>query len=291
MTSQLAGTVIALAGPIAAGKSTAARILASEMGYSIIRTRDVLSELAGIDGEEISDTTLQEYGARAFSGDGAVLFCSHLANATKKHRFVVIDSLRPLLHWQLMQEHLPEIRLIYIQASETLREEQYSTRVGRDASMGSYRTRAEHEVESEVNTLRDCATAIAVNDGGGGFNLQLLSLVHILQSGARPILLREMIAFVRQFHEKHGYHVGDGDKGLMSLRVGLMIEELGEIHECISKGKDGIEEEHADLLYLLIGNAVSLGFDLEAAFRAKHIVNMQREARTTAVGKRVSAWK
>lgn len=291
MNNPLQRTIIALAGPIAAGKTTAARILGEQMDFTMISTRDVLAGIIRSDGVQPTDTSLLEYGARVMSGVSAARFCDELARATEGSRLSVIDSLRPLLHWRHLQQHIPEARLLFIQASDEVRRTQYAARTDRDASAQSFERRTQHEVESEVTTLRDQATAVVVNDGRDGFREQLLAMVHVLMHGRRPALFRDMVSSVRQFHVKHGYHVGDGDKSVMSLRVGLMIEELGEIHECISKGKDGIEEEHADLLYLLIGDAVSLGFDLESAFLDKHLVNMQRESKKTPVGARVSSWE
>jgi NTP pyrophosphatase (non-canonical NTP hydrolase) len=47
-----------------------------------------------------------------------------------------------------------------------------------------------------------------------------------------------------------------------------MAEELGEIAECVTKGKDQAElaEECADLLILVIGTAIAADFDLKQAF-------------------------
>ncbi|MEJ0053610.1 MAG: nucleoside triphosphate pyrophosphohydrolase family protein [bacterium] len=92
------------------------------------------------------------------------------------------------------------------------------------------------------------------------------------------------------FHRKHGYDVGTGNMAVMSLRIGLLIEELGELHAVVSKGVGDISEEHADLLYLLLGNCVTLGIDIETAFFAKHAINMRREAKVVRGNRRVSDW-
>jgi len=57
----------------------------------------------------------------------------------------------------------------------------------------------------------------------------------------------------------------------MLHRMCLLMEEVGEVCQCLTKGKSRQEliEEHADLLILLLGNAVSLDFDLETAFWTK----------------------
>ena len=91
--------------------------------------------------------------------------------------------------------------------------------------------------------------------------------------------MKKMIAAVRSFHEKHGLKERGGEE--MLHRMNLMMEEVGEICQCLTKGKprEQLIEEHADLLILLIGNAISLGFDLEKAFWDKYGKIMEREGR------------
>lgn len=86
-----------------------------------------------------------------------------------------------------------------------------------------------------------------------------------------------MMAAVQSFHDKHGFNEAGGED--MVYRVALMAEELGEISACVSKGK-GVEElaeECADLLILLMGNAIAADFDLKRAFWEK----MERLSRRT----------
>ena len=80
---------------------------------------------------------------------------------------------------------------------------------------------------------------------------------------------RWMMAEVRAFHDKHHFAERGGED--MAYRVSLMAEELGEISACVTKGKPKAElaEECADLLILLMGNAIAADFDLARAFREK----------------------
>jgi len=75
-----------------------------------------------------------------------------------------------------------------------------------------------------------------------------------------------MLAAVQAFHHKHRFNDRGGED--MIYRLALMTEELGEIAECVTKGKttEELAEECADLLILLMGNAISASFDLNAAF-------------------------
>src|SRR5690606_28274089 len=72
---------------------------------------------------------------------------------------------------------------------------------------------------------------------------------------------RDMLAAVEAFHAKHGFREKGGED--LPYRVALMAEELGEISACVTtgKGRDALAEECADLLILVIGTAVSAGFD------------------------------
>ena len=78
-----------------------------------------------------------------------------------------------------------------------------------------------------------------------------------------------MMAEVRAFHDKHRFAERGGED--MAYRVALMAEELGEISACVTKGKPTakLAEECADLLILLLGNAIAADFDLARAFHEK----------------------
>ena len=78
-----------------------------------------------------------------------------------------------------------------------------------------------------------------------------------------------MMQEIRAFHRKHDFNSKAGED--MVYRVALMAEELGEISACVSKGRptEELAEECADLLILLLGNAVSAEFDLNDAFWEK----------------------
>ncbi|MEM7194893.1 MAG: nucleoside triphosphate pyrophosphohydrolase family protein [Pseudomonadota bacterium] len=78
-----------------------------------------------------------------------------------------------------------------------------------------------------------------------------------------------MLAAVQAFHDKHRFNETGGED--MVYRLALMTEELGEIAECVTKGRpvEELSEECADLLILLIGNAISANFDLESSFWKK----------------------
>lgn len=70
----------------------------------------------------------------------------------------------------------------------------------------------------------------------------------------------------------------------MTFRLNLMTEELGELAQAVTKGKgkEAIAEESIDLLNLVIGNFISLGFsaeEMDEFFWKKHRKIMQRKRR------------
>jgi NTP pyrophosphatase (non-canonical NTP hydrolase) len=88
-----------------------------------------------------------------------------------------------------------------------------------------------------------------------------------------------MLTAVQQFHNKHRFRESGGED--LPYRVALMVEELGEISACITKGKadEVLAEECADLLILLIGTAISANLDLNEAFWQKMEKIEQRSSR------------
>ena len=88
-----------------------------------------------------------------------------------------------------------------------------------------------------------------------------------------------MLTAVQQFHDKHRFRETGGED--LPYRVALMVEELGEISACITKGKteEALAEECADLLILLIGTALSANLDLRKAFWQKMEKIEQRPSR------------
>jgi NTP pyrophosphatase (non-canonical NTP hydrolase) len=100
-----------------------------------------------------------------------------------------------------------------------------------------------------------------------------------------------MLAAVQAFHDKHRFKETGGED--MTYRVALMAEELGEIAECVTKGKarDKLAEEVADLFILLIGTAIAQDFDLKQAFWDKMEKIQSRQSRMINGRIRVSEFK
>lgn len=101
----------------------------------------------------------------------------------------------------------------------------------------------------------------------------------------------DMLAAVQAFHDKHDFRNTGGEE--LTYRLALMVEELGEMSECVTKGKPVSElaEETADLMILLIGTAIAAEFDLKQAFWDKMDKLMQRQSKMVGGRIRVSEFR
>ena len=104
--------------------------------------------------------------------------------------------------------------------------------------------------------------------------------------------LNEMVQAVKEFHIKNGFEVGTENRNTMYYRMNLMVEELGEISQSLTKGKDknNIAEEHADLFILLLGNCITMNIDLADVFWKKLEQINQRKSKKVGELNRVSHW-
>jgi len=102
---------------------------------------------------------------------------------------------------------------------------------------------------------------------------------------------QKMLTAVQAFHDKHRFKETGGEE--MTYRIALMAEELGEIAECVTKGKgkEQLAEECADLFILLIGTAIAADFDLKQAFWDKMEKIQSRQSRMINGRIRVSEFK
>jgi len=102
---------------------------------------------------------------------------------------------------------------------------------------------------------------------------------------------QNMLAAVQAFHDKHDFKNTGGEE--LTYRIALMAEELGEISECVTKGKptEELAEEVADLFILLMGTAIAADFDLNDVFWKKMDKLMQRQSKMIDGRIRVSEFR
>lgn len=100
---------------------------------------------------------------------------------------------------------------------------------------------------------------------------------------------------IADFHKKHRMKGTNNED--MTFRLNLMIEELGELAQAVTKGKPKQEiiEENIDLLNLTLGNFVSLGTtpkEIDKAFWKKYERIMNRKKKKLKSGNyRVSEFR
>ncbi|MCK9378578.1 MAG: nucleoside triphosphate pyrophosphohydrolase family protein [Candidatus Moranbacteria bacterium] len=107
--------------------------------------------------------------------------------------------------------------------------------------------------------------------------------------------MKDFYEAIKKFHDK--FEMKGTNNEDMNFRLNLLIEELGELAQAVTKGKsrEEVMEENIDLLNLVIGNFVSMGASLEeidSAFWKKYDKIMNRKKKKIEGGNyRVSDFK
>jgi uncharacterized protein YprB with RNaseH-like and TPR domain/predicted nuclease with RNAse H fold len=152
--------VVGLSGPIAAGKTTAARILEGE-GYAYIRYSEVLEKLLEAKGKSRSRSDLQTFGAYIHRVKGQRWLGRQLLSFLPKSGDIVIDGLRFADdHSFWIETFGPAFHHLHIVAPESLRRSRF---IARGAS-ASFSAAQEHLVEGEVETVGLLAHCILPNE-------------------------------------------------------------------------------------------------------------------------------
>lgn len=107
--------------------------------------------------------------------------------------------------------------------------------------------------------------------------------------------MKHEMKVIRSFHKKIGVKTSESRGGsqrsvLKALsRIGLQMEELGELTEAIMKnlGIEKIAEEIADNLIVILGTADSFGIDIDVEFRKKMAYNLKKSGAMTEFGKAI----
>lgn len=155
-------TVVALSGPIAAGKTTTAGILVKS-GFGYGRFSQVLEDILRQQGEEPTRQRLQEYGLRIHHHPGQEWLVRELVRRLPPNGPLVIDGLRhPQDHSVLVESFGPALHHVHITAGESVRSDRY--RGGASTSV-FFREANEHGVERGVETTGALAEVWLSNEG------------------------------------------------------------------------------------------------------------------------------
>ena len=156
--------VIGLSGPIAAGKTTAARIL-ERMGFRYCRFSEILEGELRARGVPVTRETLQAAGEEAFHRRfGQRQLQNRLAARVECATRIVVDGLRHPEDRAFLRERWGTAALhVHIDASVDLRARRFTTRA--DGSEDAFRRAEAHAVERNVPVMEGLADSTVTNAG------------------------------------------------------------------------------------------------------------------------------
>ena len=155
---------VGLSGPIAAGKTTAARLL-ERMGFRYCRFSEIIEGELRARGAPVTRETLQAAGEEAFNSRfGQRQLQNKLAVCVERAPRVVVDGLRHPEDRAFLRERWGTAALhVHIDASADLRARRYTARA--DGSEDAFRRAEAHAVERNVQALEDLADSTVTNAG------------------------------------------------------------------------------------------------------------------------------
>lgn len=155
---------LGLSGPMAAGKTTAARLLA-RLGFRYCRFSEVLEEEFKAMGQTINRRTLQSAGEKAFNSRfGQRRLQNKLAKRVEGAERIVVDGLRHPEDWAFVRERWGFSAVhVHMGADADVRGSRYADRSG--ASISAFRQASAHVAEQNVPVLEHLADYTIVNAG------------------------------------------------------------------------------------------------------------------------------
>ena len=155
-------TVIGISGPIAAGKTTAAKVL-EQRGFHYARFSEVLAEILRDRDVAITRESLQQVGDEVHRNPGQRWLCERLVSCLPMRGDIVIDGLRhPEDHSYLVERYGPTFRHVHIEAPLEWRRTRY-TSLGHAPE--EFDRAMSHPVEANVDTLEKLAHERIANVG------------------------------------------------------------------------------------------------------------------------------
>ena len=285
--------VVGLTGPLCAGKTTVAEYLRVAHGVEVISTREIVRQETSTteSTETVTRPELQDRGQWLQDNRGPLFVTERILERIVPVRPFVIDAIRHVVSQEKLAQVLgPRFVPLHITAPESLRRIRFLKREG--ASGKSFDQSNMHQIESDTEPLGSMSKAVIDNRQSLlELATQIGSLFQCWRYGRIPISLQSALEMVRDFHEKHGFDIGTCNPEVLGQRLVLMMEELGEVARWVTRRQGDVAEEHADLLILLLGNAITMDLDLEEALVRKARKIFARPSKLIDGQKRVSHWR
>lgn len=155
---------VGLSGPIAAGKTTAARIL-ERMGFRYCRFSEIIEGELRARGAPITRETLQAFGEEAFNSRfGQRQLQNKLAVRVERAPRIVVDGLRHPEDRAFLRERWGTAALhVHVDASVDLRARRYTAKAG--GSEDAFHRAEAHAVEQNVQAMEGMADSTVTNAG------------------------------------------------------------------------------------------------------------------------------
>ena len=169
--------VIGLSGPIAAGKTTAARMLEG-MGFRYCRFSEIIAQELQARGVPVTRDTLQEFGEEAHNSRfGQRQLQNKLAARVEQAPRIVVDGLRHPEDRAFLRERWGTAALhVHVDASADLRARRYTAET--NGSDDAFLRAEAHAVEQNVQVMEGLADSTMANDG----------TIHELEANLRKVV-------------------------------------------------------------------------------------------------------
>lgn len=155
---------IGISGPIGAGKTTAAKYLASTHGLSYLRYSEILAEMSKK--TDADKQTLRKLGWEIMSTGLQMSLNQKLLAKMKKEASYVVDGLRHPFDFETLSNQRP-FYLLYIDAPPSIRWQRLNS-PERFRTWDEFREADRHPVESYLPLLQEAAFRVLPNEESFG---------------------------------------------------------------------------------------------------------------------------
>ncbi len=156
--------MIKLAGGIASGKSSAAHLLSSRPEVQIVRVREALVSVTGVD---LSDRLMmQDRAAHIDVATSGRWLGDYIADKFDLRQSLVIDSVRTRLQAEALEEEFEDSVLVFLEASARTRRLRFKSGQATDMMKAAttFDVAMRHRTETEALELIDMADVVVRSD-------------------------------------------------------------------------------------------------------------------------------